>query len=327
MCTIPVRVIQLPREKQSFDLEYTGDNVMPGWSDILEEISTSNRKDALDFIRRKYLHQLHEMTGRNVIAYYSGWLQKSGLNTTSINDDDKNGLMAVIHGLDRSKGLDLILHTPGGDIAATESIVDYLKKMFDGDIRAIVPQLAMSAGTMICCSCNEIIMGKQSSLGPIDPQFSGISTHGVLEEFERAVKEITKDPNTIPLWQVIVGKYHPTFMGDCKKAIDLSSELTNNWLLDGMLKNEENAKEIADSIVKELNNHENTKIHARHIPLEECQKIGLKVKPLEDDQKFQDIVLTIHHAYMHTFSQSTSVKIIENHEEKAMVQHHLQNES
>ena len=300
---------------------------MPDWNDILNEISTSNRKDALDFIRRKYLHQLYDMTGRNVIAYYSGWLQKPGLNTTSINDDDKNGLMAVIHGLDRSKGLDLILHTPGGDIAATESIVDYLKKMFDGDIRAIVPQLAMSAGTMICCSCNEIIMGKQSSLGPIDPQFSGISTHGVLEEFETAIKEITKDPNTIPLWQVIVGKYHPTFMGDCKKAIDLSSELTKNWLLDGMLKNKKNALKIANSIVDELNNHENTKIHARHISLEECQNIGLKVKPLEDNQNLQDIVLTIHHAYMHTFSQSTSVKIIENHEEKAMVQHHLQNES
>lgn len=119
MCTILVRVIQLLREKQSFDLKYTGDNVMPDWNDVLEEISTSNRKDALDFIRRKYLKQLHEMTGRNVIAYYSGWLQKPGINTVSINDDDKNGLMAVIHGLDRSKGLDLILHTPGGDIAAT----------------------------------------------------------------------------------------------------------------------------------------------------------------------------------------------------------------
>ena len=300
---------------------------MPDWNDVLEEISTSNRKDALDFIRRKYLKQLHEMTGRNVIAYYSGWLQKPGINTVSINDDDKNGLMAVIHGLDRSKGLDLILHTPGGDIAATESIVDYLKKMFDGDIRAIVPQLAMSAGTMICCSCNEIIMGKQSSLGPIDPQFSGISTHGVLEEFETAIKEITKDPNTIPLWQVIVGKYHPTFMGDCKKAIDLSSELTKNWLLDGMLKDEEYAVKIAGSIVDELNNHENTKIHSRHISIEECKNIGLKVKYLEEEQDLQDIVLTIHHAYMHTFSQSTSVKIIENHDEKAMVQHHLQNES
>lgn len=294
---------------------------MPDWNEVLEEIKTSNRKDALDFIRRKYLKQLHNLTGRNVIAYYSGWLQKPGSNATSINDDDKNGLMAVIHGLDRSKGLDLILHTPGGDIAATESIVDYLKKMFFGDIRAIVPQLAMSAGTMMCCSCNEIIMGKQSSLGPIDPQFSGISTHGVLEEFNTAIEEITKDPNTIPLWQIIVGKYHPTFMGDCKKAIELSSELTKNWLLDGMLNNEENAEEIADSIVDELNNHEDTKIHARHIPIEECQNIGLNVTSLEDDQNLQDIVLTIHHAYMHTFSQSTSVKIIENHDEKAMVQH------
>ena len=79
MCTILVLVIRLPREKQSFDLKYTGDYVMPDWNDILDEISTSNRKDALDFIRRKYLQQLYNMTGRNVISYYSGWLQKSGL--------------------------------------------------------------------------------------------------------------------------------------------------------------------------------------------------------------------------------------------------------
>ena len=78
--------------------------------------------------------------------------------------------MTVIHQLDRDKGLDLILHTPGGDTAATESIVDYLHNMFGNNIRAIVPQLAMSAGTMIACSCKEIIMGLQSSLGPIDPQ-------------------------------------------------------------------------------------------------------------------------------------------------------------
>lgn len=73
--------------------------------------------------------------------------------------------MTVIHQLDRNKGLDLILHTPGGDTAATESIVDYLHNMFGNNIRAIVPQLAMSAGTMIACSCKEIIMGLQSSLG------------------------------------------------------------------------------------------------------------------------------------------------------------------
>jgi ClpP class serine protease len=98
--------------------------------------------------------QLSGLTDRNVIAYYSGWLQKGyleqqGIRGFEVNDDDKNGFMATIHQLDRSKGLDLLLHTPGGDTAATESLVDYLRSMFGTDIRAIVPQLAMSAGTMI----------------------------------------------------------------------------------------------------------------------------------------------------------------------------------
>ncbi|MHB1126932.1 MAG: hypothetical protein ACYC2T_08230 [Bacillota bacterium] len=51
--------------------------------------------------------------------------------------------------MDRSKGLDLILHTPGGEIAATESLVDYLRSMFGSDIRAIVPQIAMSCGLWV----------------------------------------------------------------------------------------------------------------------------------------------------------------------------------
>lgn len=300
---------------------------MPSWSEVLQEIKSCRRIDALDFTRRKYIKKLHEITGRNIIAYYSGWLQKPGLNNTSINDDDKNALMATIHGLDRSKGLDLILHTPGGDTAATESIVDYLRKMFGTNIRAIIPQLAMSAGTMIACSCQEIIMGKQSSLGPIDPQFNGIPAHGVIEEFSRALKEIEENPNTIPIWQVIVSKYHPTFIGECEKAIRWSSEMVKAWLITGMFSGDSNAEEKADRIVAELNNHETTKTHARHFPLEECIKFGLNVVPLETHAKeldFQDIVLTVHHSFMHTFANSAAVKIIENHEEKAMVQLHTE---
>ena len=180
---------------------------MPNWYEVLKELQTSNRTDALDSVRRKYLKQLHGKTDRNVIAYYSGWLQKPGIGNANICDDDKNGFMAAVHGLDRRKGLDLILHTPGGDIAATESIVNYLQKMYGNNIRAIIPQIAMSAGTMIACACKEIIMGKQSNIGPIDPQFWGIPCHGVLAEFRRAVEEIKKDPDSIPIWQTIVGKY------------------------------------------------------------------------------------------------------------------------
>ncbi len=294
---------------------------MPSWNEVLTELQSCNRVDALDYVRRKYLDQLHKNTGRNVIAYYSGWLQKPRIGNADICDDDKNGLMATIHKLDRSKGLDLILHTPGGDIAATESLVDYLRKMFGKDIRAIIPQIAMSAGTMIACSCREIIMGKQSNIGPIDPQFNGIPAHGVLEEFKRALKEVKDDPKSIPIWQTVVAKYHPTFIGECKNAIDWSTEIVTKWLESNMFDSISNAKELADKVVEQLGSHEDTKTHARHIQIDEAKSFGLKIKSLETDFKndFQDIVLTIHHAYMHTFANSAAIRIVENHLGNAIV--------
>lgn len=299
---------------------------MPSWNRILQEIQECKRIDALDYVRRSYLNKLHKATGRNVIAYYSGWLQKPGAYNSSINDDDKNGFMTVIHNMDRSKGLDLMLHTQGGDTAATESIVDYLRRMFGTDIRVIVPQMAMSAGTMIACASKEIIMGKQSSLGPIDPQFNGIPAHGVIEEFERAVKEIQINPQTIPIWQVVIGKYHPTFIGECEKAIVWSSDMVREWLNTGMFSGDPNASTKADLVVKELNNHEDTKTHARHIPIDECRRIGLMIISLEEYMKgseidFQDIVLSVHHSFMHTFAMSTAIKIVENHLDIAFIQH------
>lgn len=292
---------------------------MPSWNQVLEEIQASKRIDALDYTRRKYLQQLAALTGRNVIAYYSGWLQKPGIGNASIQDDDKNGFMATIHGLDRSKGLDLILHTPGGDLAATESIVDYLRRMFGADIRAIIPQLAMSAGTMIACACKEILMGKQSNIGPIDPQFNGIPAHGVLAEFKKAIEEVKKDPGSIPIWQVLVSKYHPTFIGECQNAIDLATDIVSKWLETGMLQGIPNAKTKSSEIVSQLNNHDETKTHARHIPIDEAIAMGLVIHKLEDNHQLQDLVLTIHHSFMHTFSNSSAIKIVENHAGNAIV--------
>ena len=60
-------------------------------------------------------------------------MQKKNLNSNfvSIDDNDKLAFMSTIQDMDRDKGLDLILHTPGGDVAATESLIDYLTTMFD----------------------------------------------------------------------------------------------------------------------------------------------------------------------------------------------------
>ena len=291
---------------------------MPNWSDILNEISRAG--SVHDTVRRKYLRELNELTKRNVIIYYSGWLQKPNARGTEVNDADKNGFMTVINGMDRSKGLDLILHTPGGETAATESLVDYLRTMFASDIRAIVPQLAMSAGTMIACACRSILMGKHSSLGPIDPQFHGIPAHGVVEEFERACKECATDLSRIPLWQPIIAKYSPTLIGECEKAIQWSNEMTKEWLVTGMLKSDPQKSQKAEAIVKELSDHALTKSHARHLSAAKCKSIGMNIENLEDDQTLQEAVLSVHQSCIHTLSATPAFKIIENHAGIAFIQ-------
>jgi hypothetical protein len=187
--------------------------------------------------------------------------------------------------------------------------------MFGNDIRAIIPQIAMSAGTMVACSCKSIIMGKQSNIGPIDPQLRGIPATGVIKEFNRAISEVAKDPACIPIWQVIISKYHPTFVGECEKAIQWSNKIVTDWLKENMLLEDAEKEEKVKSIVEYLGNHDETKAHAQHIGLTDCQSIGLKIHPLEtpiEGKDLQDVVLSIHHAYMITFSSFASVKIIEN---------------
>lgn len=291
---------------------------MPNWSELLREIGQLG--SPFDVLRRKYITELSAYTTRNVICYYSGWLQKPELGAAvAVNDIDKNGLMTTINGLDTSLGLDLILHTPGGDTAATESIVDYLWSKFGGDIRCFVPQMAMSAGTMIACSTREIWMGKQSSLGPIDPQLNGIPAHGVLEEFSRAHDEILKDPRTIPLWQPIIAKYRPAFLGECEKAITWSTSLVDTWLKRNMLQPHPDRDAIAAQIVCELADHSVSLAHNRHLSAAKCKEIGLHVCDLESDQALQDKVLSVHHIYIHTLSGTGALKIIENQNGMAFI--------
>jgi hypothetical protein len=296
---------------------------MPNWSDVLKEINNArsdHQKAAngvFDEVRRNYLAELHKYTGRNVIAYYSGWLQKPGLLQTSLDDEDKNGFMAAIHGLDRQIGLDVILHTPGGSGAATQSLVHYLRQMFGRDIRAIVQQLAMSAGTMIACSSKSILMGKQSNLGPVDPQLRGIPAYGVKEEFDRAYKEIKADPAKAYVWQPILNKYHPSFLTQCENAISWSKQFVTDQLNDVMFYKVRNKRQKVWKIVSNLTNYKAG--HDRHIHIGECEQLGLKIERLEDNQKLQDLILTVHHCFMHTLANSNAYKITENHCGIAMI--------
>jgi hypothetical protein len=300
---------------------------MPDWGNVLKEIQhtaaqsasqaqvhNQAAKAALDVVRRKYLAALRANTGRNVIAYYSGFLSKPDI-PSEIVDEDKNGFMMCVHsiGPDRNLGLDLILHTPGGNVAATESLVDYLHQMFGNNIRAIIPQIAMSAGTMIACSCKEIWLARHANLGPIDPHLRGLPAYGVKEEFRRACREVSKDASKIPIWQSIIGKYGPTFLSQCENAIDWSKDLVEKQLEHVMFAGQPDAKKKAKKIVRTLTDYRGNKTHQRHIHFDELHAMGLNIFRIENDHEFQDLVLTVHHCFMHSMTNSSAIKIIENH--------------
>lgn len=289
---------------------------MPSIDEIIQEVHQSPR-GILDLRRREYINKLSKKRNRNVICYYSGWLQKNNSSRAdTISDLDTEGFMANIHGLDKSKGLDLILHTPGGSLSAVEQLIKYLKSCFNNDIEAFVPQLAMSAGTMMACSCRVIYMGKQSAIGPTDPQFNGIPAGGIEREFNQAVKETQENPAAGAMWAQIISKYSPTMLGECQNAVKASTEMVEGWLKDNMLRDDPAA---AKHVASWLSTHEESAMHDRHIDLEQARSIGLKIKRLEDDDELQEIVLTIHHTYMLSFENSTARKMIENSNGKSWI--------
>lgn len=224
----------------------------------------------------------------------------------------------AIHGL-KGNTLDLILHSPGGSFEAADQIVTYLRSKFS-HIRAIVPQNAMSAATMIACACDEIVMGKQSAIGPIDPQVTLPSKHGhfttpadaILRDFERAKAEIKADPKSAALWVKLLEALPHGVLTQCENVIELSKQRVEAWLRDYMKLDPTAAKDAA-AWLGDANHH---KTHGRPINLHLARERGLKVTELEPDQAFQDAVLSVYHATMITFESTTCVKMIENHQGK-----------
>ncbi len=292
---------------------------MPSWGELLAELqphTDSNGKSVpgltFDELREKYISALSKKTGRNVVVYYSGWLKPGKTQNIDINDSDITGFMNALKGLDVSKGLDLILHTPGGNPTATEGIVKYLHSKFGNDIRVIVPQMAMSAGTMLACSAKTIVLGKHSCLGPIDPQYGGVPAYNIVNEFKEAKSDLDRNPQAKTYWELQLKKYPAAFFYSVVDSINLSSALVSEWLTNYMFEGEDpkTVKKKVDKIVGKLN--ANNKSHSRHFTFDFCKSLGLNVESLEDDQELQEYVLSIHHAFIITIDATPATKIIEN---------------
>lgn len=232
--------------------------------------------------------------------------------------------MEVVHGLDGTD-LDLVLHSPGGSPEAAEAVVSYLRSRFS-HIRVIVPQVAMSAATMIACAADEIILGKHSFLGPTDPQIL-LETHlgkrlvpaqAILDQFVQAQREC-QDLSRLAVWFPMLSQYGPDLLVRCETALAMSRELVKTWLQNYMFRGKSDASKRAEAIAKWFADHKGFRSHSRHISRSDLEEKGLVVVRLENDEALQDLGLSVFHGTTHTFAGTPATKIVENHIGRAFV--------
>jgi ClpP class serine protease len=86
-----------------------------------------------------------------------------------IDIDDSEAVLRAIRLTPDETPIDLVLHTPGGLVLASEQIA-YALRDHPGKVTVLVPHYAMSGGTLIALAADEIVMDAAAVLGPVDPQ-------------------------------------------------------------------------------------------------------------------------------------------------------------
>lgn len=114
------------------------------------------------YLRQLLISDIEGATGRPLFVYFSQLDQE-------INHTDPDDLSEILSGV-KGEEADFFIQTPGGNVDATEKLVGILRQRLKS-WRVIVPSWAKSAGTVIALSSTEIVLGINSELGPIDPQW------------------------------------------------------------------------------------------------------------------------------------------------------------
>jgi ClpP class serine protease len=113
-----------------------------------------------------------------------------------ISIDDSEAVLRAIRLTPDDQAIDLILHTPGGLVLASEQISRALVE-HKGKVTVFVPHYAMSGGTMIALAADEIVMDPNAVLGPVDPQIGGAPAASIMKVVEQKPIERIADQTLI----------------------------------------------------------------------------------------------------------------------------------
>jgi len=236
------------------------------------------------------IRRIEDKTGRRLVIYEAN----EGHSRAAITSDDIRCFGDLIDPLPQDCALDLMIHSPGGDIDAAEKIV-YMCRRVSKSFRVIVPEMAKSAATLIALASDVILMGLESELGPIDTQIRGPGPGGAtvqhsarsfVDAFNDIKREVARTGALSPAYYPLLTGITIGFLEWCKNASKRTENFAAKWLKRYMCEgNDRKAKKIA----RELSDVKRWRTHGAVIDAEEAKQLGIKVDNLHrNDELWQD---------------------------------------
>ena len=205
--------------------------------------------------------------------------------------------------------LAVVLKTPGGSAETVDRYVTVIRQHYD-DVTFIVPEMAMSAGTIFCMSGDRIMMDYSSALGPIDPQVIAADQSGYVAAlgYLDKVAEISAKPKLAPADVVLLKSMDLGVLALYEQARDLSIDLLKKWLVEYKFKDwtlhrttnrgkpvTQDEKQVrAEEIAAALSDHRLWHSHGRSLSLEKLQSLRLEIDDFSANTDLRSAIRQYH---------------------------------
>lgn len=218
------------------------------------------RQRMLESARMSMIRQIEKARGTRVIVliHRQEALSLFGIPVFRfISVEDSEEVLRAIRMTPPDMPIDIILHTPGGLVLASQQIACALCD-HQAKVTAFVPHYAMSGGTLIALSADEIVMDPHAVLGPIDPQVGQFPAASILKVVEqKPISEV--EDQTLILADI------------SRKALQQAQELVKNVLIANQMPPKQ-AEMVADKLTQGYFTHDYP------ISAEEARSMGLNVR-------------------------------------------------
>jgi ClpP class serine protease len=154
---------------------------------IISSLQPVIRQKMLEAARRRVFEDIERTRNSRVIVLIHRQETMSLLGfplVRYISIEDSEAILRAIQMTDKDVPIDLILHTPGGLVLASEQIAFALQR-HPAKVTVFVPHYAMSGGTLVALAADEIVMSENAVLGPVDPQLGKHPAASILKVLER----------------------------------------------------------------------------------------------------------------------------------------------